>query len=218
MVPSDWASRPALMRWKSGGATSRSRGALSRDRVADQLVGLVAERQPVLRLRGPRLALGVVERPLVERHDALPGRLDQLLAELDRLREDDLLLGRQQGDLADLLEVHPDRVVDPDHVGARSPRAPRRWARRPPRGRAWPARRPAACCRRPRRPRRPARCSRHRPAVGRCVGPARLGAEVEIVIGVVVVVDRRRARPWRLAGSASRAAPLRRRPWLDAGG
>ena len=48
---------------------------------------------------------------------ALPGRLDHLLAELDRLGQDDLFLGGQQGDLADLLEVHPDRVVDPDHVG-----------------------------------------------------------------------------------------------------
>ena len=36
--------------------------------------------------------------------------------ELDRLGEDDLLLGGEQRDLADLLEVHPDRVVDPDHV------------------------------------------------------------------------------------------------------
>ena len=53
----------------------------------------------------------------MERDDALPRRLDQLLAELDRLGEDDLLLGGEQGDLADLLEVHPDRVVDPDHVG-----------------------------------------------------------------------------------------------------
>ena len=47
---------------------------------------------------------------------AFHGSLDDLLAELDRLREDDLLLGGEQRDLADLLEVHPDRVVDPDHV------------------------------------------------------------------------------------------------------
>ena len=53
----------------------------------------------------------------MERDDALPGRLDHLLAELDGLGQDDLFLGGQQGDLADLLEVHPDRVVDPDHVG-----------------------------------------------------------------------------------------------------
>ena len=64
-----------------------------------------------------RLALGVVEGPLVERDDPLPGCLDHLLAELDGLGQDDLFLGGQQGDLADLLEVHPDRVVDPDHVG-----------------------------------------------------------------------------------------------------
>ena len=78
---------------------------------------LVAKRQAVLRLGRPGLALGVVEGPLVEREDALPGRLDHLLAELDRLGQDDLFLGGQQRDLADLLEVHPDRVVDPDHVG-----------------------------------------------------------------------------------------------------
>ena len=62
-------------------------------------------------------SLGVVGGPLVERDDPLPGRLDQLLAELDRLGQDDLFLGGQQGDLADLLEVHPDGIVDPDHVG-----------------------------------------------------------------------------------------------------
>jgi hypothetical protein len=50
----------------------------------------------------------------------LAGRLHQLLAELDRLGQDDLLFGRQKGDPADLLEVHPDRVVDPDHVGRES--------------------------------------------------------------------------------------------------
>ena len=53
----------------------------------------------------------------MERDDPLPRRLDHLLAELDGLGQDDLFLGGQQGDLADLLEVHPDRVVDPDHVG-----------------------------------------------------------------------------------------------------
>ncbi len=54
----------------------------------------------------------------MERGDGLPRLLDHLLAELDGLGQDDLLLGGQQGDLADLLEVHPDRVVDADHVGA----------------------------------------------------------------------------------------------------
>ena len=79
-------------------------------------MGLGPERQSMLLLHRARLALGVVQRPLVERDDALPRLLGELLAELDRLGEDDLFLGRQQGDLADLLEVHPDRVVDPDHV------------------------------------------------------------------------------------------------------
>ena len=43
--------------------------------------------------------------------------LDRQLAELDRLGQHDLFLGGQERDLADLLEVHPDRVVDPDQVG-----------------------------------------------------------------------------------------------------
>ena len=90
---------------------------LVRDRATDEVVRLLAERQAVLRLRRAGLALGVVEGPLVERDDPLPGRLDHLLAELDGLGQDDLFLGGQQGDLADLLEVHPDRVIDPDHVG-----------------------------------------------------------------------------------------------------
>ncbi len=80
------------------------------------MVGLVAEGQAVLRLLRASLALGVVQGPLVEADHGLPRLLDHLLAELDRLGEHDLLFGGQQGDLADLLEVHPDRVVDPDHV------------------------------------------------------------------------------------------------------
>ena len=44
-----------------------------RERPADEVVGLIAERQPMLRLRGPGLALGVVEGPLVER-DHRPSR------------------------------------------------------------------------------------------------------------------------------------------------
>ena len=93
-------------------------GRLGRDRGAHEGVRLVAVRQAMLRLLGPGLALGVVQRPLVERHDALPRLVDELLPELDGLGQDDLFLGGQQGDLADLLEVHPDRVIDADHVGA----------------------------------------------------------------------------------------------------
>ena len=72
----------------------------------------------MLCLGRPRLALGIVVRPLVERDDPLPGLVDHLLAELDGLGQDDLFFRGQESDLADLLEVHPDRVVDPDHVGA----------------------------------------------------------------------------------------------------
>ena len=116
LVPSDWASRPAFTRWKSGVGTQQVRGEVRRDRLADEFVRLGPERQPVLLLHRAGLALGVVQGPLVERDDALPRLFGQLLAELDRLRQDDLFLGGEQRDLADLLEVHPDRVVDPDHV------------------------------------------------------------------------------------------------------
>src|SRR3989304_540328 len=37
--------------------------------------------------------------------------------QLDRLGQDGLLLGVEEGNLADLLEVHADGVVDADHVG-----------------------------------------------------------------------------------------------------
>jgi hypothetical protein len=73
----------------------RSFAPLRRDRCAHHLVRLVTERQAVLRLHGPRLVLGVVEGPLVERDHRLPRLLDHLLAELDGLGEDDLLLGGQ---------------------------------------------------------------------------------------------------------------------------
>ncbi len=99
-----------------GGRDQEVRRGRIADGIADHLGGLRPEWQPVLRLGRPRLALGIVERPLVQGDDALPGRLHEELAQLDGLGQDDLLLRRQEGDLADLLEVHPDRVVDPDHV------------------------------------------------------------------------------------------------------
>ena len=52
----------------------------------------------------------------MEADHGLPRPLDHPLAELDRLGQHDLLFGGEQGHLADLLEVHADRVVDPDHV------------------------------------------------------------------------------------------------------
>ena len=87
------------------------------------------ERQAVLRLGSARRVLGVVERPLVERDDPLPGCLDELLAELDRLGQDDLLLRGQEGDPADLREVHPERVVHRRAHRPGAPPAPRRPAR-----------------------------------------------------------------------------------------
>ena len=108
---------PGLDQVEVGRGRQEVRRPRIRDGALHEVVRLLAERQPMLGLGRARLALGVVERPLVERDDPLPGCLDQLLAELDGLGQDDLFLGGQQGDLADLLEVHPDRVVDPDHVG-----------------------------------------------------------------------------------------------------
>ena len=136
-VPSDWASLPALTRWKSGVGTSRSWRAL----VARSPSRTIAWASSPNGSRCCGLVVRVLRSVSWSVHSwsetmRLPRLLDELLAELDRLGEDDLLLGGQQRDLADLLEVHPDRVVDPDHVGADAPRAPRRSAPRPPSGRA----------------------------------------------------------------------------------
>ena len=90
------------------------------DGVRDHLGRLGREGQLVVRLDRPGLALGLVVRPFVERDDALPRLIDHLLAELDGFGQDDFFLGRQERDLADLLQVHPDRVVDSDHVGRKS--------------------------------------------------------------------------------------------------
>ena len=109
---------PGLDQVEVGRGDQQVPGGLRRDPLRNELVRFRPVGQAVLRLLGTGLALRVVEGPLVERHDPLPGLLDHLLAELDGLREDDLLLGGQQGDLADLLEVHADRVIDADHVGA----------------------------------------------------------------------------------------------------
>ena len=87
------------------------------ERAAHDAVRLVLVRQPVLRELVARLWLCLVPRPLPQRQDRLLRLVDDLLAELDRLGQDDLFLGVEQRHLADLLEVHPDRVVDADHVG-----------------------------------------------------------------------------------------------------
>jgi hypothetical protein len=63
-----------------------------------------------------RLGFRAVAGPFEERQDRLPGLQRNLFAELDRLGQNDLFFGTQQGDAADLAQVHPDRVVDLDHV------------------------------------------------------------------------------------------------------
>src|SRR5205809_5639117 len=63
-----------------------------------------------------RHALLDLDAQLVEMDDRERRRHERLLPQLDRLREVDLFLRGQQRDLADLLEVHADRVVDADEV------------------------------------------------------------------------------------------------------
>ncbi len=76
--------------------------------------GVVVE--AVLGALEPAVTLGVVARPQPEREHGPPGLLHDLLAQLDGLGEDDLLLRVEERHLADLLEVHAHRVVDADHV------------------------------------------------------------------------------------------------------
>ena len=80
-------------------------------------VGLVAIRQPMLRVLLARLGFRPVACPLPQRQHRLLRLVDDLLAELDRLGQHDLFLGVEQRHLADLLEVHAHRIVDADHVG-----------------------------------------------------------------------------------------------------
>ena len=88
-----------------------------REGAVHDAVGLLAVRQPVLRVLLAGLGLRSVARPLPQGQHRLLGFVDDLLAELDRLGEDDFLLGVEQRHLADLLEVHAHRIVDADHVG-----------------------------------------------------------------------------------------------------
>ena len=83
----------------------------------DDSLGLVLVRQAMLRVLFARLGLGLVLCPLPQREHGLLRLVDDLLAELDGLGQHDLFLGIQERHLADLLEVHADRVVDADHVG-----------------------------------------------------------------------------------------------------
>lgn len=78
--------------------------------------------QRVLRLGQPGLALRVVQGPFVEAHDGLPRLFRGLLAKLDGLGEDDLLLGSQQRDAGDLTQVQPDGIIDVRDVGIRGGR------------------------------------------------------------------------------------------------
>src|SRR6266571_891321 len=86
------------------------------EREAERLVrearGLVDE----LLRTSERHALLHFDTELVQVDHRQRRRYKRLLAELDRLGEVDLFLGREQRDLPDLLEIHADRVVDADEV------------------------------------------------------------------------------------------------------
>ena len=87
------------------------------DGTHDDALGVSGEVvQPMLWALLAALVLGVVLGPLPEREHRPPGLGHDLLAELDGLGEYDLFLSIEQGNLADLLEVHADGVVDADHV------------------------------------------------------------------------------------------------------
>ncbi len=94
-----------------GGEEQVAAAALVRGGIADHRGRLRPERQPVLRLRGAHLVLRIVGRPLAQRDHPPPGSPSEVLAGLDRLGEDDLLLGGEQGDPPDLAQVEADGVV-----------------------------------------------------------------------------------------------------------
>ncbi len=105
-----------LLGHRLGRGLEQAVGRGRREGAPHDAVGLLLVRQPVLRELVAGLLLGVVLGPLPERQDGLLRLVHDLLAELDGLGQDDLLLGVEERHLADLLEVHPDRVVDADHV------------------------------------------------------------------------------------------------------
>ena len=89
-------------------------GGLVGQRGTDDPVRLFPERQLIPRRLPARARLGLVDRPLVDAEDGLPGLALDLQPELDRLGEDDLFLRRQELDAGDLAQVQPDRIA---HLG-----------------------------------------------------------------------------------------------------
>ncbi len=87
------------------------------DRVAGDARRLLRQVEGAHGGHAASLRLGVEGDPGVQVHQRSGRILDRQLAELDRLGEDDLLLGGEERDLADLLEVHANRVIDADEVG-----------------------------------------------------------------------------------------------------
>src|SRR5439155_16057811 len=85
-------------------------------RVAERLVREPRRLVDELLRTADRHALLHLDAQLVEVDGRERRRHERLLAELDRLCEVDLLLRGEERDLADLLEVHADRVVDADEV------------------------------------------------------------------------------------------------------
>ena len=59
-----------------------------------------------------RLQLRLVVRPLMQVVDGLPRLVGHLLAELNHLGEDDLLLTGKESNATNLLEVHANWIVD----------------------------------------------------------------------------------------------------------
>ena len=98
----------------------RGKRALARGRLqggTDDAVGLDLEGQPVGRVRGAGISLGRTPRPLPEREDS-PLRLsDDLSTQHDRLGEHDLLLGREEAQLADRSEIRVKRVAEGVAIG-----------------------------------------------------------------------------------------------------
>ena len=91
-------------------------GVVRLERRADDPGREIGEGQGVARVLRAGGRLAVVGRPDVEVEDGQPGIAGDPEAELHRLREHDLLLGREERDAGDLAEIEPGRVLDVEEV------------------------------------------------------------------------------------------------------